>query len=64
MKIADTGSRGPWFPTQEISLDAATMRIVQANYSFSLDTMASFRNNVVYMFISLAFEPEALAQNF
>ena len=45
MKMADSGSRGPWFPAQEVSLDAATMRIVLVNYSFSLDTMASLGDN-------------------
>ena len=32
MKLADYGSRVPWFPAQEFSLDAATMKIVLAHY--------------------------------
>ena len=63
-KLADLGSRGPWFPAQEYSLDASTMRMVLAYYSFAIDSMASFKNIVVSRYISLAYEPEALAQNF
>ena len=62
-QIADAGSRGPWFPAQEFSLDASTMAMVLANYNITLDVMASHQNNVVARYFSLAFKPEALGRN-
>ena len=40
------------------------MRMVLTNYSFTIDSMAPFRNCIVPRYVSLAYEPDASAQNF
>ena len=64
MIIADNGSRGPWFPVQEFLLHKRSWEMIEANYTFTLDCLASHKNAVCKRFFSLAYEPEAEAQDF
>ena len=38
MKLADLGSRGPWFPMEEFQLDFDTMEMILSNYNFASPT--------------------------
>ena len=54
MKLADSGSRGPWFPAQEISLKEPIMAMIKANFNLTLDLFASFKNRVTLRYFSAA----------
>ena len=64
MKLADLGSRGPWFPLDEFQLDFDMMEMIFSNYNFSLDGFATRLNAVVKRYISRAYEPEAVGTDF
>ena len=51
MKLADLGSRGPWFPMEEFQLDFDTMEMILSNYNFSLDGFATRLNAVMKRYI-------------
>ena len=40
MQLADAGSRGPWFPAQEFSLEQNIIDMVKANFNFTINLMA------------------------
>ena len=46
MQLADAGSRGPWFPAQEFSLEQNIVDMVKANFNFTIDLIATYRNRL------------------
>ena len=64
MVWADLGSRGPWNPNNEFSLDFNCLQFVLGSNPVTIDTMATYRNRVVPRYVSLAFEVEAEGLNF
>ena len=64
MKRADAGSRGPWFPAQEFTLEEPIMQMILANFNLMIDLFASLKNRVTPRYFSAAWECESLGQNF
>ena len=64
MKLADAGSWDPWFPAQEFLLEEPVMAMLQANFNFTLDLFASYKNRITKKYFSAAFECESAEQNF
>ena len=47
MVWADLGSRGPWNPNQEFSLDHTSLQFILGSNPITIDTMATYKNCVV-----------------
>ena len=64
MKLADTVSRGPWFPAQEFLLEKHLMEIMRANFDLTLDWIATSKNRVTEKYFSAVWEVESMGKNF
>ena len=63
MQLADAGSRGPWFPAQEFSLEQKVIDMVKANFNFTINLMATNRNRLAEKYYSAAWEAESVGKN-
>ena len=64
MRLADAGSRGPWFPAQEFLLEKPIMDLIKSNLNLTLDFFATFMNKVTDKYFSAAWEIESEGQSF
>ena len=53
-KRANVGSRGPWFPAQEFSLEELIIAMIKANFNLTIDLFASFKTRVTHNYFSAA----------
>ena len=54
MQLADAGSRGPWFPAQEFSMEQKIIDKVKANFNFTINLMATYKNRLTEKYFSAA----------
>ena len=54
MQLANAGSRGPWFSAQEFLLEQHLIEMVRANFNFTVDLMATYKNRLTNKYFSAA----------
>ena len=59
MQLADAGSRGPWFPAQEFTLETYLIDMVRTNINLTLDLMATSKNRLTEKYFSAAWKAES-----
>ena len=64
MQLADAGSRGPWFPAKEFLLEQHLMNMVRANFNFTMDLMATYKNRLTEKYFSAVWEAKSAGKNF
>ena len=64
LQLADAGSRGPQFPAQEFSLEQKVIDMVKANFNFTINLMATYKNRLTEKYYSAAWEAESAGKNF
>ena len=64
MQLVDAGSRGPWFPAQEFSLEQKVIDMVRTNFNFTIDLVAAYKNRLADKYYSAPWEAESAGKNF
>ena len=64
MQLADGGSRGSWYPAQKFSLEKKIFDMVSANFNFTINLIATYRNRLAEKYYSATWEAESAGKNF